>query len=133
MFDERPSPSLIAEPPDEEERFLLRLGFSKPLVAAMKRRAMRNGTTIETELLACGHVRAEAYYGALARVLHLPFMDEIDAAFVADTAHLDSQLLTPAILRCDPPEGPAITLIVPEARHIGRWRRDLGCRWAGSR
>jgi cellulose synthase/poly-beta-1,6-N-acetylglucosamine synthase-like glycosyltransferase len=118
MFDGRPSTSLIAEPQAEEERFLLRLGFSKPIIAAMKQRAQRNGTTIEAELLACGHVRENAYYGALARVLDLPFAEEIDPSWVSDNAEIDSQLVKPSVLRVTPPQGPALTLVVPEARDI---------------
>lgn len=115
------SPRSIAEPDSEEERFLLRLGFSKPLVAAMKARATRSGTTIEAELLACGQVQEAAYYGALAKVLGLRFVESIDPAHVSDSASLDSQLVKPAILRATPPDGAALTLIVPEARDILHW------------
>ena len=97
-------PRLTAEEGNEEERFLLRLGFSKPLVGAMKARAARNGTTIEAELLACGCVQEAAYYGALARVLGLRFVDSVDAANVSDGPNLDSQLVKPSALRVTPPD-----------------------------
>ena len=114
-------PRLTAEEGNEEERFLLRLGFSKPLMAAMKTLAACNGTTIEAELLTCGHVQETAYYGALARVLGLRFVESVDAAHVSDRPNLDSQLVRPTALRVTPPDGAALTLIVPEAREIGRW------------
>jgi hypothetical protein len=70
-FEGEPSLSrrLTPEHKTDEELFLLKLGFSKPFVAAMKARCLRNATTIEAELLASGQVREEAYYGALAKVL----------------------------------------------------------------
>lgn len=65
----------IERPIDREWKFLKELGFSKPLLAALRERAEENGTTIEAELLADGRINADAYYGALARVLDLPFLD----------------------------------------------------------
>jgi len=112
---------LTAERGNEEERFLLRLGFSKPLVAAMKARATNNNTTIEAELLACGLVQETTYYAALAKVLKLPFVETVDPVHVVDSTSLDSQLLKPAVLRVTPPDGPALTLVVPEARDMERW------------
>lgn len=111
----------IAEVSPEEERFLLRLGISKPLIAAMKLRAVNNGTSIETELLACGEVREDAYYGALARVLGLRFVDSVDASAVIDNSRLDSQLVKPTILRVSQHEGPSLTLVIPEARDMETW------------
>jgi hypothetical protein len=119
------SSSLIAEHRCEEERFLLKLGFSKPLIAAMKSRAQQNGTTIEAELLACGHVREDAYYGALAKVLGLRLVENIDMNDVADSPELDSQLLKPSILRISPVDSAPLTLVVPEARNIGSLLRHL--------
>ncbi|MDB5552711.1 MAG: putative xyloglucan glycosyltransferase 1 [Rhizobium sp.] len=115
------SQSSIPEEKTDEERFLLKLGFSKPFVAAMKARAFRNGTTIEAELLASGQVREDAYYGALAKVLGLRFINKIDAASVVDIPGLDSQLLKPSILRLNPQTGRPLTLAVPEARDFATW------------
>lgn len=116
--DPTSSPRLTTEQDNAEERFLLRLGFSKPLVAAMKTRAERNGTTIEAELLASGTVQETAYYAVLAKVLGLPFMEKIDASALADSADLDSQLASPMALRLTPEDGQRLTLIVPEAANI---------------
>ena len=85
----------------------------------MKSRAWQNGTTIEGELLACGHVREEAYYGALAKVLGLRLVEDIDANDIVDSAELDSQLFNPSILRTSPAESAPLTLVVPEARYVG--------------
>jgi len=118
-------PSLIADAIAEEECFLRWLGFSKPLLAAMKRLALRNSTTIETELLASGQVREDAYYAAVAKALGLPFAEHVDASMVHDSAELDTQLRRPTILRVTPPDGPSLTLFVPEARLAAAWRRRL--------
>jgi cellulose synthase/poly-beta-1,6-N-acetylglucosamine synthase-like glycosyltransferase len=115
------SQSFIQEEKTDEERFLLKLGFSKPFIAAMKARASQNGTTIEVELLASGQVREDAYYGALAKILGLCFSEEIDAASVVDSPGIDSQLLKPSILRLSPSMGSPLTLVIPEARDFPTW------------
>lgn len=117
--------SFIQEEKTDEERFLLKLGFSKPFIAAMKVRASQNGTTIEVELLASGQVREDAYFGALAKVLGLRFIAEIDATSVVDLPGLDSQLVAPSILRLRPPIGSPLTLVVPEARDFATWLRRV--------
>ncbi|MGV3549696.1 glycosyltransferase family 2 protein [Rhizobium sp.] len=111
----------ISERRADEERFLLRLGFSKPLVAAMVARAIRNETTIETELLASGAVREDAYYAALAKTLGLRFVGEIEADHVSDSAFLDTQLINPTIVRLNPPDETSLTLVVPQATDIRGW------------
>jgi cellulose synthase/poly-beta-1,6-N-acetylglucosamine synthase-like glycosyltransferase len=111
----------IAERQVNEERFLLRLGISKPLVAAMRTRAARNHTTIEMELLASGVVEETAYYDSIAKVLGLRFVDEIDASLLSDSSVLDSQLIRPTILRLHPPEETSLTLVVPQAVEISGW------------
>jgi hypothetical protein len=115
------SQRLIAERRAEEERFLLRLGFSKPLLAAMKLRAVQNDTTIEAEILASGEVREAFYYAALAKVLGLRFIDTIDPSTVSDAPSLDSQLIKPTILRLNPPDDASLTLVVPQAGEIEGW------------
>ena len=119
------SQSFIQEEKTDEERFLLKLGFSRPFMAAMKTRALQNGTTIEVELLASGQVREDAYYAALAKVFGLRFIAEIDARSVVDIPGLDSQLLKPTILRLSPAIGPPLTLVVPEARDFAIWLRRV--------
>jgi cellulose synthase/poly-beta-1,6-N-acetylglucosamine synthase-like glycosyltransferase len=84
----------------------------------MKVRAARNGTTIEAELLASGQVQEAAYYAALAKVVGLRFVETIDASAMADSPELDSQLVSPTVLRLTSEEGARLTLIVPEAVDI---------------
>ena len=115
----------ITDPRDEEERFLLRLGLSKPFIAQMRLRSERNDTTIEAEVLASGSVQEAVYYASLAKVLGLLFVDRIDPAFVTDSDVLDSQLRRTSILRLTPPHGTPLRLIVPRAGHLAEWRRRL--------
>lgn len=107
--------SLIAEARSGEERFLLWLGFSKPFIAAMKTMAARNGTSIETELLASGQVKVDAYYGAFARALGLNYLSAVDTGLIQDGDLLDTQLIEPSALRLNPAEGRPMTAIAPKA------------------
>lgn len=102
----------------EEALVLKSLGLSKPLIARMAARAAARGTTIEQELLASGHVDEEAYYGALARLAGLPFIEAIPDGSLADTVGLDSQLVRPCSIRLHGQARPPITVIAPEARRI---------------
>lgn len=105
-------------PIDREWKFLKQLGFSKPFLAMLRERAEANDTTIETELLADGRIDHDAYYGALARILELPFLDKIDPATVTDKPGLDTQLLQPRMIRCYLPDRAPAIAIVPSAREI---------------
>ncbi|WKL20163.1 glycosyltransferase [Agrobacterium tumefaciens] len=95
-------------------RFLSSLGFGKPYISTFEERALKNGSTVEDELLASGLVDADAYYGAFARFLRLPFLAEIDPGRVSDIKHLDMQLAEPRLLRLAPLNGKPMLLIVPE-------------------
>ena len=55
------------------------LGLDPAIERAMARRAGINGTTFIGELLVSGAISQEAFYAAVARVLALPFLAEIDA------------------------------------------------------
>lgn len=116
-----PSGKSISQGRSEEERFLLRLGFSKPLITAMLSRATHNNTTIEAEILASGAIDEATYYAALAKVLGLRFVAEIDASTVSDSAFLDTQLTKPSILRLNPPDETSLTVAVPEAIDMAGW------------
>ncbi|MCO5732922.1 glycosyltransferase family 2 protein [Rhizobium sp. SSA_523] len=98
-----------------EEAALLSLGFARPLILAMRDRARMHGTTIERELLHSGSVSEDAYYGAIARAMRLPFIDEIAAAAVQDIDFLDSQLVTPRQVRINHPDRAPQIALVPEA------------------
>ena len=69
-------------------------------------------------MLADGRVREEAYYGALARVLGLPFLSQIDPATISDRPGIDSQLKVPRMLRCHLPDRAPAIAIVPSAREL---------------
>jgi cellulose synthase/poly-beta-1,6-N-acetylglucosamine synthase-like glycosyltransferase len=113
-------PSANVDAVEAEAGFLRRLGFGKPLVALLADRAARNATTLETELLADGRIDESGYFGALARVLDLPFIDRIDPATIADRDSLDTQLLQPRMLRCHLPDRAPALAIVPSAQEILR-------------
>lgn len=124
-------PGQPAEAPDRllalrnEALVLKSLGLSKPFIARMAHRAESRGTTIEQEVLASGHVREDAYYGALARLTGVPFLDRIPVGSVIDGPGLDSQLKAPRCLRLTDQTKPALTVIAPEARRIDRVQESL--------
>ncbi|TWF53188.1 glycosyltransferase family 2 protein [Neorhizobium alkalisoli] len=97
---------------------LAALGFSKPLLARLALTARANGTTVEAELLASGEVEENAYYGAMARMLRLPFVSEIDPHQVVTTPLLDTQLHRPTLLRIAHRHRPQEAAIVPEAARL---------------
>jgi cellulose synthase/poly-beta-1,6-N-acetylglucosamine synthase-like glycosyltransferase len=97
---------------------LAALGFSKPLLARLALTARANGTTVEAELLASGEVEEDAYYGAMARMLRLPFVSEIDPHQVVTTPSLDTQLHRPTLLRIAHRHRPQEAVIVPEAARL---------------
>lgn len=109
----------------EEARVMKSLGFSKPLIAGMARRAAIHGTTIEQELLASGQVQEDAYYGALARLAGLPFLEDIPDGAVIDGKGLDSQLARPCCVRLHDRTRPPVTAIAPEARRINHLLASL--------
>ncbi|RCW27172.1 cellulose synthase/poly-beta-1,6-N-acetylglucosamine synthase-like glycosyltransferase [Ciceribacter lividus] len=101
-----------------EARALRQLGFSKPFIKSMARRAHANGSTIEQELLAEGSVDEQTYYAAIARLLGLPFLEEISPDQVMDRPALDVLLQRPTLLRLHSPDKAPLTAIAPEARHL---------------
>ncbi|WP_254691784.1 glycosyltransferase family 2 protein [Shinella daejeonensis] len=101
-----------------EARLFRRLGFSKPLISSLLLRANRNGTSLEAELLAGGHMKEAVYYEALAELLDLPFLPVLDAGLVQDLPGADSQLVEPRLVRLHHPSRPPVTAIVPEAVNL---------------
>ena len=116
-------PRADAAPPNTAGRLqlevaaLARLGIGGPYIRAAVETALANDTRVEQELLMSGLVEENAYYGAIARTLRLPFIGTIRHGSVVDIAGLDSQLLRPTRLRVNHPLHPPLTAIVPE---IGR-------------
>lgn len=114
-------PIFDAEALARDELAALRaLGFSRPLLSRFSGIAKRNGTTIETELLASGIVREDAYYGAIARLLRLPFLTEIEASMVPDLLALDVQLQRPTSLRIVNRHAAPQVALVPEAHQLAQ-------------
>jgi hypothetical protein len=108
----------MERPLERERKFLQKLGFAKPFLETLVTRARRNATTLEAELLCDGRVREDAYYGALARVLGLPFLSKIDPATIADKPGIDTQLRQPRLLRCHLADRAPAIAIVPSVREI---------------
>jgi glycosyltransferase XagB len=104
--------------PEAEAKALATLGFSKPLIARMREQALRHGTSIEAELLRSGEVHEDAYYGAIARLLRLPFIDRIEPGLLQDAMTLDSQLTRPTMVRLAHRSRTPETVIVPEAGRL---------------
>lgn len=117
---------------DRERAVLVRLGLSRPWLDELERRARLSGATLEQELLADGRVREDAYYGALARGLGLPFMDAVPQALVGDCPEMDTQMVRPRIIRCRTRDGSPLTVIVPDLLRLfeerARFERAPGLR-----
>lgn len=97
---------------------LASLGIGRPYIIKAAEKADANGTSIEQELLAGGTVDEEAYYGAIAKALKLPFTGDIRNGSVVDIAGLDTQLLRPTSLRINHPLHPPLTVIIPEVARL---------------
>lgn len=120
-------PTPYTPPPEDEHvplrfmteaRLFRRLGLAKPLISTMLVQASRNGTTLEAEMLASGAISEEVYYEALAEILQLPFLRQLDPAQVEDLAGADTQLVDPTIVRLRHATRPPITAIVPSAERL---------------
>ncbi len=94
------------------------LGFGKPHLDELALQAARNGTTIEAELLATGHISEQAYYGAIARAVRLQFVSEISTDKVNDSDVIDAQLIYPNQIRVQHRHRSPQVAIVPEARRL---------------
>ncbi|WP_117195269.1 glycosyltransferase family 2 protein [Rhizobium terrae] len=103
---------------NSEAAALAALGFSKPLLASLAKKARQNGTSLEAELLNSGEVGENAYYGAVARFLRLPFIDVIDPQSLPDTPFIDTQLLHPNQVRITYRYRAPQVAIVPEAMRL---------------
>jgi len=123
--DEPSSEERLRDSGDPELAALLSLGFSKPLLAVMTEKARRNGTTIESELLASGQVEEAAYYAAMARFLRLDFLGAIDPASIVDSPLLDTQLHLPNFVRITYRYRAPQTAIVPEAVRLADFATTL--------
>lgn len=120
--------SVLEDAPDlllQEAAAIADLGVGKPYIQAAMRRAIAHGTSIERELIASGLVEENAYYGALAHSLRLPFVETIEDGLLVDKPALDSQLIRPTTLRLAHARRAPVTAIAPEAWRIGDIRRSI--------
>lgn len=101
----------------DEVAVLLKLGIGKPTIARAAELARHNGTAIEDELLANGWINADSYYAALARMLQLPFLDQLDIRLIHDNEALDTQLTRPTMVRLHYMQQ-GMHAMVPQARQI---------------
>jgi hypothetical protein len=104
-------------PESDDAAFLKTLGLGKPYIEMFSRRASLHGSTFEAELLSSGLVTEDAYFGAFARFLRLPFVAELDHAVIVDTPSLDIQLRDTRMVRLSP-------LPLRSGRRSGRLGKD---------
>ncbi len=112
-------------PESDDAAFLKTLGLGKPYIEMFSRRASLNGSTFEAELLSSGLVTEDAYFGAFARSLRLPFVAELDHAVIVDTPSLDIQLRDTRMVRLSPQDAMPHMAIVPDLQSIARLKRAL--------
>ncbi len=105
---------------------LIGLGFSKPFLASLALRSKQFGTSLEEELLHSGFVTEDAYYGAIARFLRVPFVEKIDPESVLDIPHLDTQLQRPMQIGINYRYRAPRTAVVPEASTVADRAAMLG-------
>jgi cellulose synthase/poly-beta-1,6-N-acetylglucosamine synthase-like glycosyltransferase len=101
-----------------EGSLLLQMGIGKPSIARAMLHAENHGTTVEDELLASGEIDENIYFEALAEMLGLDFVRDIDPGLVQDITGLDTQIARPEILRLHHASRPPVTVIVPSLRRL---------------
>jgi glycosyltransferase XagB len=109
----------------DELLVLKEIGVSNSTLGRLLTDALRNGTTLEQELLASDGMAQREYYRRLARLLDLPFLDDLPIEQIFDRDFLDSQLSQPSIIRLYDKVRPPITVIAPEARRLPALRVRL--------
>jgi cellulose synthase/poly-beta-1,6-N-acetylglucosamine synthase-like glycosyltransferase len=109
----------------QQGRDLLRMGIGKPLIARMMLMAQARGTCVEDELLASGEIDESLYFEALANMLDVPFLKQLDASRILDIAGLDTQIIRPETLRLHHPSRPPITVIVPRLDRLAQTLETL--------
>ena len=98
---------------------LKELGFAKPKIQEWLSKSKDLGSTVDDEILSEGYIEERAYYGAIARKLRLPYLNEIDSHTVHYSHELDRQLRSPRLLKIYPRDRSPLIVIAPE---IGKTR-----------
>lgn len=113
---------------NHDAAFLKTLGLGKPYIDMFFKRALRNGSTFEAEVLCSGLVTQDAYFGAFGRFLRLPFLAELDHSIVVDTPSLDIQLRETRMVRLSPRDARPFMAIAPDLGSITRLKQTLEAR-----
>ncbi|MCJ8521657.1 hypothetical protein ABID21_004773 [Pseudorhizobium tarimense] len=111
--------AFVAPDPGDEAKVLQSLGFSRPLIRLLAAKARDNGTTVETELLHHSGIDESACYGAMARLLRLPFLERVADNALIDSANLDTQPCRPLTVRVHHRQAAPQVAIMPEAGRAG--------------
>lgn len=107
-----------------EAAFFRRCGFSKPAISEALSAARRNGTDVETELIAAGLIAPDIYYRWLAEQLDLPYFSEIAPQTVIAIRGEDAVLRRTGPLRVARGDT-VVTVIVPKAARLAAEQKRL--------
>ncbi|MFD1745287.1 glycosyltransferase family 2 protein [Rhizobium helianthi] len=110
--------TLVEDSRESETSAMALLGLPELLIRRLATQASLHGTSLEEELLQQGYMREDAYYGAFADLLGLPFLSNIPEGAVQDMEGLDTQLQTPSQLRIRDDVSAPVIAIVPHAAQL---------------
>ena len=99
-----------------EMAFLRGFGIGIPTLNQALEQALRNGSSVEEELLASGVLNARTYYGALAERLRIPFLSHVGAQSVVPLPSVDASLLHATPIAIREAGGDLVYVITPSAR-----------------
>ena len=116
--------SVSQGPPGDLDRLLRILGIRKAVLAEARKRAARNLTSLEQELIASGAVDAADFYGAVAAMLEVPFIDAVAPSTVVVSEHIDSALVRPERLSAEI-GGRLRHVVAPRADQVGQLARFI--------
>jgi cellulose synthase/poly-beta-1,6-N-acetylglucosamine synthase-like glycosyltransferase len=109
-----------------QARLMASIGIGKPHLIEAALRARRNGTTIEDELISLGVLREDIYFEAIASLLQIRYLDEINPERVILSPSIDSLLANPRRpLRLDCWDSRTLTVVAPFASDIEHLRYFL--------
>ncbi len=100
------------------EDLLVTLGLHHGTIRHARIMARLNGSALEEELLAAGHIEEDQLYAGLADHLGLDFLPVIPVALVTDNPELDNQLRAPHALRLSPKDEAPVTVLVPRLSRL---------------
>lgn len=107
------------------EALLVSRGLHEGTIRHARIMARLNGSALEEELLAAGHIEEDNLYAGLAQHLGLDFLPIVPVALVADNPELDHQLRAPHALRLVPKNEAPVTVLVPRLAKLKALREAL--------